>query len=60
MLFPVQAAPIDRANRAFQGVTSSAGMNLQQPPINPCFICDLLPAPIGGICKILCPAIVNR
>lgn len=59
MLFPVQAAPIDRANRAIHASSrSSQRLSPQAFDIGKlCPICDFLPAPISGICKLVCPVL---
>lgn len=59
MLFPIQAAPIDRANRAIHvSGKSSRGLLTQQfDPAKLCPICDFLPGPASGICKIICPIV---
>jgi hypothetical protein len=53
MNLPIQSAPIDRANRAINMQASARGIMPQAFP-DICPICDLLPAPISGICKIIC------
>lgn len=57
MNLPIQAAPIDRANRAInmQGAARSGVISPAQFSIKSvCPLCDLLPPPIGPICKIIC------
>jgi hypothetical protein len=56
MLFPVQAAPIDRANRFVH--TAKQTVSGMTPQSKFCDVaCDLLPAPASGICKLICPKI---
>ncbi len=59
MLFPIQAAPIDRANRALHvSGKSSQGLSTQAFDIGKlCPICDFLPPPVSGVCKLLCPVL---
>jgi len=60
MLFPTQAAPIDRANRALHVHAGAPGQGItpQQPNAKDiiCSICKILPlpAPFGAICPIIC------
>lgn len=60
MLFPIQAAPIDRSNRALtvHARTSGGGIAPQQPNVKEiiCTICKILPLPppFGAICPIIC------
>ena len=57
MNLPVQAAPIDRANRALSAGKAAVGMQLHAMP-DPCdVICPLLPPPANMICKALCPIV---
>ena len=55
-MFPIQAAPIDRANRAVvarnggaAGIAPQAGL-----PFDPCLICSVLPPPANAICQAIC------
>lgn len=58
MQFPIQAAPIDRANRAIKGHAAARnagiGPSLAVGSIF-CTICKFLPPPYNAICPIICP-----
>lgn len=56
MNLPIQAAPIDRTNRAvvMQARVTSGGMHPSDYPIA-CEACDLLPRPIS---RLICKALV--
>ncbi|WP_421726263.1 hypothetical protein [Bauldia sp.] len=54
MNMPIQAAPIDRANRSILMAKAKQGVM----PSDLCdTICGALPFPMGAICKIVCPRI---
>ena len=56
MNLPIQAAPIDRANRAESAQAAIKGSAIV-PALDLgvlCPLCDLLPAPVNAICKMIC------
>jgi hypothetical protein len=57
MNLPIQAAPIDRTNRAINAhVASPRGVTpaVFDPRAIICTACDFLPGPAGLICKLFC------
>jgi len=65
MTMPIQAAPINRANRAVTAVAASRGMTPQKIDIGDiiglaCEACSFVPFPGSLICRALCKGVAGQ
>jgi hypothetical protein len=65
MTLPIQAPPIDRANRAINAAGGSRGISLQKVDLGDiigvgCEACSFLPFPFSLICRTACKTVAGQ